>query len=97
VPPASGRAAFAIEGVLPNPGTGPQTIRFARGTDGSIEALVADAAGRIVRSWSGRADAWTWDGRDASGRLAPAGVYLVRARLSGSPQIATARLVRVRL
>jgi len=97
VPPAGGRAAFAIAGVLPNPGTGVQTIRFARGTDGPIEALVADAAGRIVRSWRGQGDAWTWDGRDASGRLAPAGVYLVRARLEGSPQIATARLVRVRL
>jgi len=97
VPPSGSRTAFAIGRVLPNPGTGAQTIRFANVGAGTIEVLVADAAGRVVRSWSGRAEAWTWDGRDAAGRLAPAGVYLVRARQSGSPEIATARLVRVRL
>jgi len=97
VPAVPRPTGLAIAGVAPNPSAGAATVRFARGTEGTIEALVADAAGRIVRSWRGRADAWTWDGRDASGRLVPAGVYLVRASLEGSPQIATARLVRVRL
>ena len=97
VPAAPRAGGLVIAGIAPNPSTSAATIRFAPGTSGTVEALVADAAGRIVRSWRGRADAWTWDGRDASGRPAPAGVYLVRARLEGSPQIATARLVRVRL
>ena len=97
VPGAAGPRGIAITNVAPNPSAGPFTVRFAPGTPGTIEALVADAAGRIVRTWSGSAAAWTWDGRDESGRLAPAGVYLLRARIAGQPQIATTRLVRVRL
>ena len=91
--PARG-AAFAIAGVQPNPTTAAATIRFAA-PSGTIEVTIADAAGRIVRAWRGTAGAWTWDGREASGRAAPAGVYFVRARPEGGREFATTRLVRV--
>jgi flagellar hook assembly protein FlgD len=49
---------------------------------------VFDASGRRVRTLvSGRGPAGgvvEWDGRDVSGRLAPAGVYVVRLASPGS-------------
>jgi hypothetical protein len=63
----------------------------ARGTPISI----FDPAGRLVRS--GHTDAtgaWTWDGRDAEGRVLSSGVYFARADLAGG--VHTLRVVKVR-
>jgi hypothetical protein len=102
VPPAAARphGAIAIERVAPNPTAAAATVRLALAAPGAVSLNVVDAAGRIVRSAridAGATAAWTWDGRDAAGRPAPAGVYLVRATVAGRAEIATARLVRVRL
>ena len=89
--PAPEARSFAIEGVAPNPTHGAATIRFAHA--GPVAGVVADVAGRIVRRFEGVTGAWTWDGRDAAGRIAPSGVYLVRAHADGT--FATTRLVRL--
>jgi hypothetical protein len=99
-PVAAAPAGLRIEGIAPNPAAGAARVAFALPLPGTVSLAVVDVAGRIVRkarfAAAGPAS-WTWDGRDEAGQAAPAGVYLVRARLDGRPEIATARLVRVRL
>jgi hypothetical protein len=51
-------------------------VRFTTTAD---LVVVSDAAGRAVRRIATRDGAATWDGRDAGGRVLPAGVYLYRA------------------
>ncbi|MCC7143432.1 MAG: hypothetical protein IT349_15145 [Candidatus Eisenbacteria bacterium] len=50
---------------------------------------IVDAAGRVVRNLAGEIDAsnleWRWDGRDAAGRRAAAGVYYLRAATGRHP------------
>jgi glucose/arabinose dehydrogenase len=63
----------------PNPFTG--TVTFAlEGNESVRSAEILDVAGRLVCRLDGAAGAWTWDGRDPSGRPSPAGVYLARVR-----------------
>jgi hypothetical protein len=74
------RAALSVE---PNPGAGRTSVRYALPTSGAAAIAIYDASGRLVRTMaSGRQVAgehtMNWDGRDASGRLVPAGVYHVR-------------------
>lgn len=64
--------------------TGPSDAPQARAESGRAQTLqVVDAAGRVVRTLSAATGApgieWHWDGRDAAGRRAPAGVYYLRA------------------
>jgi flagellar hook assembly protein FlgD len=64
----------------------------------TVDVTVFDAAGRRVRTLlSGRAPAGrtslAWDGGDARGRPAGAGLYFVRA--AGPDGAATRRLVRI--
>jgi flagellar hook assembly protein FlgD len=67
----------------PNPFTGGTTLYLSGPPTAAARVLIFDAAGRLVRNaWEGRPDgreeAISWDGRDQSGRQAPAGIYLVR-------------------
>lgn len=69
---------------FPNPSRGSAVFSFETFDGGPVTLSVVDARGRIVRretvapGTAGR-HAWTWDGRDAGGRLAAAGAYRVRA------------------
>jgi glucose/arabinose dehydrogenase len=77
--------------VAPNPFAGTLRLRLR----GAVERVqVLDLQGRRVREWApqGRTRL-EWDGRDASGRPAPAGVYLVRAE--GTGLSLSRRVVRV--
>jgi hypothetical protein len=83
----------------PNPFTGSVALRVAGPKATSARILIFDAAGRLVRTaWngtlSGHAFTVSWDGRDDSGRKAPAGIYLVRAE--GTSGNAVRRLVMMR-
>jgi hypothetical protein len=69
----------------PNPARG--TVEFAVETDVPGEQIVEvhDVSGRLVRRWSDSGQAGgvrrlRWDGTDAAGARAPAGIYLVTAR-----------------
>jgi hypothetical protein len=90
VPPAASRG---IARAVPNPTKAGATLEFGFARPGPTTVVIADAAGRIVRTWRGESKSWTWDGLDLSGRAAPAGVYLVKAQAGA--EFATTRLVRV--
>jgi len=76
--------AVLLAAPFPNPARGSATFAFETFDEGPVTLAVVDARGRIVfrttvaSGVAGR-HSWTWDGRDADGRTAAAGVYRVRA------------------
>jgi hypothetical protein len=100
--PEAALAAGPVEflGAFPNPAPGASlsSIRLRTAGPGTVNVAIVNAAGRTVRAWRSEANGdcvVAWDGRDAMGRAAPSGVYLVRATLECRPGIATGRLVRL--
>ncbi len=102
LPVAVGRTAppqrIALTAPAPNPSRGASRFALALPAGGTTEVTVYDAAGRRVRDlYSGVAPPGSlplaWDGSDAHGHRAGAGVYFVRASAAGS--VTTRRLVRV--
>ncbi len=77
--------------VRPNPSSG--ASRFVSSAAVRGEAVVFDARGREVRRVVFTGLEAEWDGRDASGRALPAGVYLVRLTADGT--VATAQFTQV--
>jgi hypothetical protein len=82
----AGSAASSWFVLGPNPGSGGVTFRAAA----SEPIAVRDVKGRLLRRLAPGAQ--LWDGRDASGRLLPAGVYF----LAGTITSRTDRVVRLR-
>lgn len=77
---AVGPRALALAPAAPNPFRGVTRLDFSLATAGSADLRVYDVTGRrVAELYRGAAAAGphtvTWDGRDADGRLAPAGVY----------------------
>lgn len=102
LPVAVGRTApparIALSVPAPNPSRGSARFVLALPAATTVEVAVFDAMGRHVRTLlSGTIESGSrsllWDGLDARGQRAGAGVYFVRASASGST--ATRRLVRV--
>ena len=93
------RGGLALAAPAPNPSRDAVVLRFALPHATRARLEVWDVAGRRVRvigdgdSPAGE-HAATWDGRDAAGGLAPAGVYL--ARLVTPEGDVARRFVRVR-
>jgi len=83
VPPPAQHARLELEAPRPNPSSSATRIDFALTFPSSADLSIYDTAGRRVSTLvhaalpAGRNSA-TWDGRDASGRAVPAGVYLAR-------------------
>lgn len=75
--------ALELAPPAPNPSRGDVTLSLESFEDGPVRVEIVDASGRMVRRFeqAGGAGArsWTWDGRDASGRMAAPGWYRVRA------------------
>jgi hypothetical protein len=98
VPPAA-PAALRLR-VTPNPSHGPTVIDYAHPADAPPMLYIFDAGGRLVRalrSGAGPAGgAFTWDGRDALGRPAPPGLYLLRTSPGATGTSNSAKLVRLR-
>ena len=99
VPPPGPARRLAFRAPAPNPAAGPVRLVLDVATAGEVAVELLDLAGRRVRTLHRGAAAagpltLAWDGRDASGREAPAGLYFARAT-AGAEQ-ALARLVRVR-
>jgi photosystem II stability/assembly factor-like uncharacterized protein len=80
VPASTDEPAFVIQSAeaVPNPFTGRVVIDGDGGRAG-----VFDPSGRRIRTLSASDKQFVWDGRDATGRRVPAGVYLVRPDGSG--------------
>jgi len=84
-PPAATDAA-----AWPNPSAGTVWVRWPARA-GALD--IVDLSGRRVRRLVPQHDTARWDGDDAFGRPAPAGIYLVRA--AGDPGGPSIRIVRV--
>ena len=83
----------------PNPASGSVSAVLELPSRGHVDAEVLDLQGRkVAEVFRGEADAGMlvihWDGRDARGRSADAGVYFLRATSGGAA--ATARLAKLR-
>lgn len=88
-------APLALAAPWPNPARAGATLRFTLPSAGEATLALYDVGGRLVRTLaSGRhaagEHAVRWDGRDAAGRAAPAGVYF--ARLAAAEGARTVRL-----
>jgi hypothetical protein len=64
------------------------TVRFRVHTSGPVRAEIVAPGGEVVRDLGalphpGGSVVATWDGRDAAGKVAPAGSYRMQVRLSG--------------
>ncbi len=88
---------LVLQGAHPNPLSSGTTLRFATGPGavGPVRVAVYDLRGRLVREvvrgeLPAGDHAVAWDRRDARGRQAPAGVYLVRVTTGG--EVATGKL-----
>jgi len=92
VPPSSIQAHQGLV-ILPNPGRGLIQVEFNLRASGFVAVDIFNVAGRSVRQLArhpatkGRVR-WTWDGRDNSGRVAPAGTYFVRIQFPGGQRFA---------
>jgi hypothetical protein len=91
--------ALGIVGATPMPFRVEVTLAFTLGEAGEVDVSVYSVDGRRVRSLTrGQFEVGThrvaWDGRDSSGRDAPAGVYF--ARLRGPQGTSTRTIVRMR-
>ncbi len=87
----SGRPAAGTLRAWPNPARG--TVHFAALDGGALlgPVSVVDATGRVVRrlepgAGAARSEA-VWDGRDASGRAAPAGIYFARTARGAAARV----------
>lgn len=90
---------FRFEPAVPNPSAAQTRVAFTLPAESDASLTLLDVQGREVRSLvGGRLAAgrheFTWDGRDASGALVPAGVYFAIARAGGERSVQ--RLVRSR-
>jgi len=99
VPPAVDRGARLALEVFPNPSRAGAVVRLSGAEAAGARVEVLDPRGARIatlrRDDVGDGSRWTWDGRDARGRPAPPGHYLVRARTRGG-EVRLARLVRLR-
>jgi hypothetical protein len=79
---------LALRSVWPNPGARAISITWALPRRAKTRLIAYDVSGRVVRRLvEGVFDAGVrgvvWDGRDAAGRKAPAGVYFLRLESEG--------------
>ncbi len=82
-PPAP--VAFALGPPMPNPSRGAVRLSLELPSATSVDAAIYDVSGRRVSAIASGPSApgrstLTWDGHDAFGRTAPAGVYFARVR-----------------
>jgi hypothetical protein len=76
---------FSLDNALPNPFTGSTVIHLGVARREQVSVGIYSAAGSLVRTLCNSSllpahYSLTWDGRDARGRPAGAGVYLVRVK-----------------
>ena len=87
--PTQGPVPFvSLSQNAPNPFRGSTFIRYQLNEASPVRLTIYGADGRVVRTLVDRdqdAGAYlaTWDGRDAGGRLAPAGVYFYQLEAAG--------------
>ncbi|MBA7616508.1 MAG: T9SS type A sorting domain-containing protein [Calditrichaeota bacterium] len=74
--------SYGLEPNYPNPFNPATAIRYDLPEASSVSLTIYDMMGREVKSWRLQETAGykqvVWDGKDQSGRLAPAGIYIYR-------------------
>lgn len=86
------RPVLALSAPSPNPSHGSLEFAFSLAGEGRARLQVLDAQGRVVRTLldgvrpAGRTNL-RWDGRDASGRHAGAGLYWVRLETASGSRV----------
>lgn len=81
---------FDVSAPRPNPAPGVVTLSFRLAAAAAVTATVFDARGHRLGSWPlGTVAAevlhdWAWNGRDAAGRRAAAGVYWIDLEAAGA-------------
>ena len=92
-------AGIRLEAAWPNPSADLTHLAFSVAASGAARLALFDVRGRLVRELfdgvapAGRTDV-TWDGKDAQGRNAPAGLYF--ARLAAQRKAIVAKLTHLR-
>ena len=90
----------ALRGAVPNPFNPQTTIAFDLPNEGVVSLRVYDVGGRLINTLLSNEPASlgrnevVWRGRDADGRVVPAGVYFYR--LTAGPYSETKRMVLVK-
>jgi len=84
----SGVTQFMLGKAVPNPTTGKTRIDYALPLNGNVSLGIYNVTGQLVRELVKgpvQAGQWavTWDGRDASSRNVPGGVYFYKLTVSG--------------
>src|SRR5262245_13659418 len=98
VPPST-RGGIAFDAPFPSPARDGTTFQFTVPAEAEVTLAIYDLRGRVVRTLVARerqtvgSHRVPWDGRDASGRLAPPGVYFARLAVLG--QVLERRLARI--
>ena len=93
-------ALFELRAAGPNPARESCSVRLVLAHSGRVRAEVLDASGRRVADlaedelYPAGSHVLTWDGRARAGERAPAGVYLVEARVEGEARVRKLVLVR---
>jgi subtilisin family serine protease len=87
-PPQAPLPALALADVTPNPAGATASFAFTLGHPGQVRLALYDVRGRLVRTLvDGTRPAGVhraeWDGRDARGGAAGAGIYLARIESAG--------------
>ncbi len=96
---AAAPAITAAASAAPNPGAGEVRIRWSLAAVSPVDLAIFDAGGRLVRRdrlgalGPGPHEA-AWDGRDADGKPAAAGVYFARLRAGGVDRVLKLALAR---
>jgi len=94
------REDFALQAIKPNPFRTDVEVAFTLGRAGPVDLEVYDVLGREVRAVARRErlgagpQSLRWDGRDAAGREAGAGLYFVRLRTERATWTRTVARVR---
>ena len=90
---------FGLRPAYPNPFNAEVRIPYALAAPGGVELTILSLGGQRLRRLvqgerpGGRHEA-VWDGRDASGRRAASGIYLVRLRTPASASVTPLALIR---
>ncbi len=94
-------SATRLAGIFPNPFSGETTVHLDVERLMTVRVSVFDVAGRQIRTLEDRSvpagrHSVQWDGRDASGRSAAAGIYFVRLHGEGVDETGKVTLLRSR-
>jgi hypothetical protein len=83
--------ALHMAGPYPNPFSGQSSLSFTLDNPVALSVRVYDVSGRMVRelarSTASGFTRYTWDGRDATGRQLPSGIYYMEVRLVNQPAV----------